>query len=253
MSDRFPLFRRFLVVLSRRRVVTLVAVALLLFSLVSSLTLFQPEFLREQLADRNPDVLFYHETQDRVIALTIDDAPDSLLTPALLDLFAAEEVDVTFFVIGERVAGNESLLERMRAEGHEIGNHMMKDSASIMLSEEQFLTNLLAAEQVIGLTDRPKWWRPASGWFSPDMLRIARDNGYRACLGSLYPFDNKIRQPRIISWIVRHRVHPGAVLVLHEGGRQRDYVVPLLKELIPQLKAAGYRFVTVSQLVAENS
>jgi len=85
------------------------------------------------------------------------------------------------------------------------------------------------------------------------MLRIARDNGYRACLGSLYPFDNKIRQPRIISWIVRHRVHPGAVLVLHEGGRQRDYVVPLLKELIPQLKAAGYRFVTVSQLVAENS
>ncbi|MFT5232729.1 MAG: peptidoglycan/xylan/chitin deacetylase (PgdA/CDA1 family), partial [Candidatus Krumholzibacteriia bacterium] len=198
---------------------------------------------------RNPNVLFFHETQQKVIALTIDDAPDSLLTPALLDLFAQYDVKVTFFVIGEQVAGNEALLERMRREGHEVGNHMMKDTASIMLSEEEFLANLMAAEQEIGITTGLKWWRPASGWFSPDMLRIAAENGYRACLGSLYPFDNKIREPRIISWLVRERIHPGAVLVLHEGGRQRDYIVPLLEKLIPQLQATGYQFLTVSELV----
>ncbi|MFT5233903.1 MAG: peptidoglycan/xylan/chitin deacetylase (PgdA/CDA1 family), partial [Candidatus Krumholzibacteriia bacterium] len=78
--------------LLRRRVIIPVVGTLVVFALISSLTLFQPKFLRDQLADRNPNVLFFHETQQKVIALTIDDAPDSLLTPALLDLFAQYDV-----------------------------------------------------------------------------------------------------------------------------------------------------------------
>ena len=236
--------------LRRRRVVIPLLLLAVIFVTLSSLTIFQPKFIRDQIAEHNPEVLFFHETKAKVIALTIDDAPDSLMTPALLDLFAEYEVKVTFFAIGDKAVGQHKLLARMVAEGHELGNHMMKDTPSIMLSEEEFSTNLLAAEVAIGLRGPNKWWRPASGWFSPDMLEIAAKNGYRCCLGSLYPLDNKIRQPKIISWLVRTQIHPGAVLVLHEGGRDRDYILPLLTSLIPRLKAAGYQFLTVSDLDA---
>ena len=49
------------------------------------------------------------------------------------------------------------------------------------------------------------------------------------------------------------RVFPGAIIVLHEGGRERNYIVPLLAELIPELKAAGYELLTLSEIQTYDS
>ena len=62
------------------------------------------------------------------------------------------------------------------------------------------------------------------------------------------PFDNKLRRPGWIRETDLERVFPGAIIVLHEGGSERDYIVQLLAELIPELKAAGYEFLTLSEI-----
>lgn len=234
--------------LFRPRITIPVAGVFLVVVVVGGLFWFQPRFLLRQLANRNPEVLFYARTDQKVLALTIDDAPDSTLSPLILDLLAEHQVPATFFILGGNIAGNEALIGRMKAEGHELGNHLAQDEASIMLSDEEFGEQLLAVEQMIGPLGETKWCRPGSGWFSPEMVKIAHGLGYRICLGSIYPFDNKLRQPNWIRETVLDRIYPGAILILHEGGRDRDYIVPLLKELIPELKAKGYRFLTLSEI-----
>ena len=238
--------------LFRRRIYLPLGVILLVALVVGGLFWFQPRFLLRELAEKNPDVLFYVETDWKVLALTIDDAPDSSLTPQILDLLAEHQVRATFFILGENISGNENIIGRMKADGHELGNHLSQDEATILLSDEEFEQQLLAVEQMIGPMVRPmevtKWFRPGSGWFTPDMLKIAHNIGYRCCLGSIYPFDNKLRRPGWIKHTVLKRVFPGAIIVLHEGDAKRDYIVPLLEELIPELKAAGYEFLTLSEI-----
>lgn len=234
--------------LFRRRIYLPSGGLLLVALVVGALFWFQPRFLLRQLAARNPEVLFYVETDRKVLALTIDDAPDSSLTPQILDLLDEHRVRATFFVLGENIAGNEEIIGRMKADGHELGNHLSQDEATIWLSDEEFEQQLLAVEQMIGPLGEHKWCRPGSGWFSPDMVKIAHEMGYRCCLGSIYPFDNKLRKPGWIKSTVMDRIFPGAIIVLHEGGPERDYIVPLLAELVPELQAKGYRFLTLSEI-----
>ena len=234
--------------LFRRRIYLPSMGVLLVALVVGGLFWFQPRFLLRQLAVRNPEVLFYVETSAKVLALTIDDAPDSSLTPRILDVLAEHQIKATFFVLGQHIGGNEGIIARMKAAGHELGNHLTRDEATILLSDEEFAQQLRTMAQQIGPFGATKWCRPGSGWFSPDMVKIAHDQGYRCCLGSIYPFDNKLRKPELIRRMVMDRVFPGAIIVLHEGGPERNYIVPLLDELIPELKAAGYEFLTLSEI-----
>ena len=59
----------------------------------------------------------------KYVALTFDDGPRRDTTAPLLDGLRDRGAHATFFVIGEQIPGNEDLLERMAAEGHQIGNH----------------------------------------------------------------------------------------------------------------------------------
>jgi peptidoglycan/xylan/chitin deacetylase (PgdA/CDA1 family) len=234
--------------LLRKRITFPVAGVFLLVAVVVALFWFQPRFLVRQFADQNPKVFFFARTGEKVLALTIDDAPDSTLSPLILDLLAEHGVPATFFVLGENIPGNEDIIARMKAEGHELGNHLARDQASITLSDQEFAAQLLAVEKLIGPLGPTKWCRPGSGWFSPKMVKTAHELGYRCCLGSIYPFDNKLRQPGLIRDTVLSRIYPGAILVLHEGGQEREYILPLLSELVPALQAEGYRFLTLSDL-----
>lgn len=213
-----------------------------------ALTWFQPRFLLKSLSRKNPGVLFYVETKRPVLALTIDDAPSSSLTPEILDILDRHQIKATFFLIGDNLEGNEEIIARMKAAGHELGNHMARDEASIFLDEEEFKAQLLEVEEKIGLVGEVKWFRPGSGWFSPKMLAAARAQGYRCCLGSIYPFDNKLRNTKFIKDTVLSRVFPGAILILHDGGPEREYILPLLDELLPALKAKGFEFLTLSEI-----
>lgn len=240
-----PRWRRFLV-----RPVVLWPTGLVLGAALALLALlwFQPRFLLSGLARHHPDVLFYVETDSLAVALTIDDAPDPELTPRVLEVLARHGVRATFFVLGEEAAGHEGLVTAIRGAGHELGNHLYRDEPSIGLTDEEFVRQLREVEALIGPLTEPKWARPGSGWFSPGMVRLAAREGYRLVLGAVYPYDNKLRRPGWIHRTVIDRVFPGAILILHEGGPERGYVVELLDSLVPALKAEGYTFLTLTEM-----
>jgi peptidoglycan/xylan/chitin deacetylase (PgdA/CDA1 family) len=210
----------------------------------------QPRFAVRGLARLNPEVLFRVKTSEPIVALTIDDGPHREITPRVLDLLQEYGVRATFFVLGANIPGNEDLLARMRAEGHEIGNHLVEDRPAILLSSEEFERQLLAVDPWIDPAAAYRWLRPGSGWFTPGMVGRAKRHGYRICLGSIYPHDDRIHEPRQLAVDVLGRVQPGDIIIFHDGQDRRAHLPETLALVLDGLAARGLRTVTVSELVA---
>jgi peptidoglycan/xylan/chitin deacetylase (PgdA/CDA1 family) len=228
---------------------------LLIVATIAVLILFagvvwlQPMPVLKWLARQQPDVLYFRTLQKRVVALTIDDAPHPDVTPRILDVLKRNEAHATFFVIGKHALGNAEILERCKREGHELGNHLMHEYPSILLSPERFAGELARVDELIGAPGAPKWFRPGSGWHNCRMLEQAKAEGYRCALGSVYPFDALIRSRATISKYIETQVFPGAVIIIHDGKPDRIRSAEVLEKVLPRLKASGYRVVSLSELV----
>ena len=210
--------------------------------------LFYPDWLFSVLACQSPQVLYFVETQQPVVALTIDDGPDAATTPQTLDLLKQYNSHDTFFLIANRIPGNEAIVRRTVAEGHEIGNHMVEDFPSIDLLPAEFERRLLQADNTLSQFARPRWFRPGSGWYNQTMLAIVGKHHYKPALGSVYPLDPQIPS----SWFAAHyilwNVEPGSVIILHDFGPKGRRTIETLTVILPELKRRGYNVVTLSEL-----
>ena len=206
------------------------------------------------LARRFPEVLWYAETAEPVVALTIDDGPVAGKTEGILDALAETGGRATFFMIGRRVAGNEALVRRALAEGHEAGNHFWAHGPSAALGAAALEDSLRRTERALAalgaFAGTRKWLRPGSGWFTPALLGAARRHGYQVALGSVYPFDPHLRSRRFIEAFIRRNVFPGAIIVLHDGGGRARRTAAVLRVAIPELRDRGYRVATLSELAS---
>ncbi|MFQ5922188.1 MAG: polysaccharide deacetylase family protein, partial [Anaerolineales bacterium] len=170
--------------------------------------MIQPDWLLGSLSKR---VTYSVQTERPIVALTLDDGPDASTTPAILDLLQEHGARATFFVITERIPGNEHLVERMIEDGHELGNHMTNEEPSIRLGREGFAEDLNAADLALMEFDQVRWLRPGSGWFTANMIDTAESLGYRMALGSVYPFDHLIPSSWFASEFILWRIRPGDV------------------------------------------
>lgn len=233
--------------MSRRRRVTTVAAGLVVVGALVSVPL-SPSWITGWLARRSSEVLYFVGTDRPVVALTIDDGPDSVATPEILDVLKQHGARATFFVITDRVPGNEHVLGRMLEEGHEIANHLTSDEPSIRLSPSDFEHKLLAADEVLTAYSPMRWFRPGSGWFNDDMLVTLHKHGYTNVLGSVYPFDAAIPWSWFASRYILWNVQPGSIVVLHDVGSRGLRTAATLRTILPELQAKGYDVVTVSTL-----
>jgi peptidoglycan/xylan/chitin deacetylase (PgdA/CDA1 family) len=221
-----------------------------LFVFILGVLYLQPKVVLTWLSAQNPDVLYFVNTDIKVVALTIDDAPHAAVTPLLLDVLKKYSAHATFFVIGGNIPGNENLVDRMRREGHEIGNHLAKDFPSIFLDKKEFEDQLVRVDKLINPGSANKWFRPGSAFYTAGMIKLAKKCSYRCCLGSVYPFDIVFRKASIISKFIISRVFPGAIILIHDGKPDRIRSVEVLKTVLPELIREGYKVVTLSELIS---
>jgi len=207
-----------------------------------------PRWLVPRLAARSPRCLYLVDTSERLVALTLDDGPDAAHTPAILDILRAHDARATFFLISSRIRGLEGLVARAVREGHELGNHLVHDAASIRQPVDAFASDVRAAGTVLGRFATVRWLRPASGWFSHAMLDTIEGEGYRCALGSIYPYDAHHASARLSAAYVLANTRPGAVIVLHDGRSRGRRTVEVLRRVLPVLHARGYRVVSLSEL-----
>ena len=234
--------------LSRKRL-KIITVVLALLLMAVGIIVFQPAWIITTLAKRSPGVIYFIETREPVIALTIDDGPDSVATSKILELLGQHDAHATFFLISSHIPGNEEIVRRTVEGGHELGNHLTTDEASIFLNGYEFERRLLEAHQALSRFSNVRWFRPGSGWYNQKMLSIIQKHGYQCALGSVYPFDPQIPSAWFITHHILRKVRPGSVIVLHDHGARGGRTITVLDAILPELKRRGFRMVTLSELV----
>lgn len=184
------------------------------------------------------------------IALTFDDGPKEKLTPELLDLLAKHHIKATFFVVGQMVAEHPEILARAAREGHEIGNHSWSHPNLLKMSDEGVRRQLRQTDDAIkeATGKRPTLMRPPYGNLSPRQQKWIHDEfGYRIILWDVDPLDWKRPGPAVVCRRIVAETRPGSIVLSHDIHAGTIAAMP---ETLDQLEAKGFKFVTVSELLA---
>jgi peptidoglycan/xylan/chitin deacetylase (PgdA/CDA1 family) len=182
--------------------------------------------------------------------MTFDDGPHQTLTPKLLDLLAQKKIKVTFFVLGENVERHPEILKRAVAEGHEIGNHTWSHPNLAKLSQEKVRSELQRTDDLIRQTIgfRPKIMRPPYGSLTSKQREwVHEEFGYNVILWEVDPLDWKEPGPAVVARRIISQTKPGSIILSHDIHAQTIDAMP---EVFDALLAKGFKFVTVSELLA---
>ena len=197
------------------------------------------------------------------VALTFDDGPDERWTPQILDILKRENVPATFFILGENGQASPSLVKRIVAEGHDLGNHSYTHPNLGEIPGRITQLELSATQRLIeSLTDRSTrlFRAPYFGDAEPqtadevEPAAIASRLGYIIVGLRVDPDDwaepgvEPIIQRTIAGIENSNPDEGGQVVLLHDSGGDRSQTVAALPTLIETLQARGYHFVTVSTL-----
>ena len=207
---------------------------------------FQPKFLLQFL--QSSEVVYFFPTSEKLLCLSIDDGPHENTTREILDVLRELHAPATFFLIGAHVRGNEALVARMRAEGHEIANHGWSDRAAILQSQEDFDEQMAATTAVLRPFAPVRWFRRGSGFYDNRLIQSVQSKGLRIALGSIYPHDVAVPSVLINSWYICANAFPGGIIVLHDGPGRGQRTSAVLRRIIPALRAEGYAFRVLSDL-----
>lgn len=191
----------------------------------------------------------------RRVALTFDDGPDPVHTPMLLDLLQALGVRATFFLVGQRASRAPELVRRIVAEGHELGNHTWSHRNLWTCGPRQTVGEIVKGHRTLeAVADlAPRWFRPPWGMVNLAVFGITHQLGTPCVFWSVQPEGLRPVPPARQAGYVVARVHPGAIVDLHDapgvpGAPER--LLAALPSMISGLSARGYELVSLGTLLA---
>ena len=194
-------------------------------------------------------------TDQRVVALTFDDGPNPPYTDQLLDVFAKHSVQATFFMIGNRIEKHPETVNRVIAEGHQIGNHSYSHPLLGFLPpiyvrrEIERTDNLLQQFKVPGEVE---FRAPVLTRFLTVAWVLAKvDRAHISC--DVWSWDWTTQNPDRITKTVLKKTKPGSIIVLHDGKAEnkdanRSGTIEATDQIISALKQDGYQFVRLSDV-----
>ncbi len=203
------------------------------------------------------------ETGQRVAALTFDDGPHKDLTPRVLAMLAAHRARATFFMIGKNAEAHRALVADVVAGGHEVANHTWSHGRVVDQDRAALHDEILKGAHALRSITRQhtRWFRPPRGMVNGEVLSGASAARNEVVLWSMTRGGPNVQgREAVLSHLVTH-LHPGAIVDLHDGtgvhpqdanllARRHEELAVLPKFLAHSL-TAGYRFVTVSELLRQ--
>ncbi|NJC72709.1 polysaccharide deacetylase family protein [Planosporangium thailandense] len=210
----------------------------------------------DRLGDvRHPgtSVTYFVQTSEPVVAFTFDDGPGPLWTKLVLDTLDHYQVPATFFMVGRNLDLHRDLV-RGRLDRHEVGNHSWSHADLARLDLNGVRREISRSHEMIhAVTGREAHLiRPPYGHLGGSTLLAADSLGYNVVLWSqqMHEAAYVSNEQGQVSDIVRHAT-PGSIILAHDvGNNTRLVALRHLGEMITGLRARGFRFVTVSELMA---
>ncbi len=187
------------------------------------------------------------------IALTIDDGPDPIVTPQVLDLLDSYAVQATFFCIGKQAEQYPDLCREIVRRGHAVENHSQQHRHHFSLMGPRGLTRELQAAQdtltrICG--QRPLFFRAPAGLRNPFLDPVLARLGLRLATWSVRGFDTRVNDAERVKDNLLRGLRAGAILLLHDGhAAHTARGIPVILEVLPTVlesaAALGLRLVTL--------
>ena len=189
------------------------------------------------------------------VALTLDDGPDPVVTPQVLDILEAHGARASFFCIGHKVRRHPELVREIVRRGHSVENHGDAHAHSFAFwGPERMRKDIAACQQTIfeACGQWPRYFRPTAGFRPPWLDWVMARMGLRQVLWSARAFDTCKQSPGRVVKNLCARLKPGGVILLHDGNSPVDadnqaLVVKVLPELLSALRQAHCVCVPLSQ------
>ncbi|MFN8163872.1 MAG: polysaccharide deacetylase family protein [Solirubrobacterales bacterium] len=180
----------------------------------------------------------------KVVALTFDDGP-SEYTDGFLQVLREKGVNGTFFEVGQEMPGREATMRQILAEGNEIGDHTMNHVEYPGYSQIAGAASRIAAYTHF----RPCLFRPPGGGVNSSVVATAGSLGMRTVNWDVDPRDWSTPGTGAIYSNIVGNAQPGSIILMHDGGGPRGETLAALPQIIDALRARGYGFETVTQLL----
>lgn len=188
-------------------------------------------------------------TPKKAVWLTIDDGPHPEDTPRLLKLLKEHNAQATFFVIGRQVQKYPELARAILRDGHTLANHTQTHPVLYFWGflEPWLMREIDRCNQALreATGEQPRWFRAPAGMANLFLHFLLCDRNMKLIGWSARGFDGVLHNPEAMANRIHHSVQPGAIILLHEGRRDRQgrpINLILAETVLCRLAAEGYVF-----------
>ena len=182
----------------------------------------------------------------RGVNITIDDGPDPVWTPQMLDVLREYGVKATFCMVGTQAQAHPDLVKAVVAAGHRLCDHSVSHDTTMDKKSEAYQSQqILDAERMIIEASggvRPMYYRAPGGAFTPYSRKLAASHGMRPLGWNVDTKDFELPGADAIVATVERELPNGPTLLFHDAGGDRSETVEALRRVLPQLKEEGYEF-----------
>ncbi|MEG1608746.1 MAG: polysaccharide deacetylase family protein [Clostridia bacterium] len=190
------------------------------------------------------------DTDSKEIALTFDAAWGADKTKAIIDILNKYNAKATFFLVGFWIKEYPELVQLIDSQGFDIGNHSQSHLKMSALSPEKIEDEIATVNsQILKLTNKtPKFFRAPFGDYNNGLIQSVTNKNMLPIQWSVDSLDWKGLSCTQILQRVSKNVKSGSIILCHNNS---EHIVEALPLILTQLSGAGYKFVTMSQLVAD--
>lgn len=183
------------------------------------------------------------------LAISFDDGPDAKVTPQILEILKEFNVPATFFVIGNKAQKQTSLLQKINAEGHLIGNHSYTHpNAFAFLSRKKLLEEMEQTNQIVkeAIGKEMQWFRPPFGVLSP-RIAFAVGKLKMSVIGwSIRSLDTKNQPAETIFERVKNQLESGKIILFHD---RLESTCVVLRKTLEYCKDSGIKIVSLEEMI----
>jgi peptidoglycan-N-acetylglucosamine deacetylase len=193
---------------------------------------------------------------EKVIALTFDDGPWPETTEQILATLKQENVKATFYVIGQPLKSFPEIGKKVLADGHVIANHTLHHwyhKMSPLVAQREIEDTAKIIKEVLNV--ETSYFRPPGGMLNNGLVAYAQKHNQSINMWSVDSGDSRPKRPTPEAMLktILDGATPGGIVLMHDGGGSHTNTAKAVSQIITQLRARGYKFVTVPELLEISS